>query len=301
MLGLRRGYKGLQPMSFADELEIVRKEANAAAQFLYASLAPNALAAEHTKVLARLNDAPLFWNTTIFALQKSAIVALGRIFQTNTPHNVARLPALAEDVSILSKDALAQRKQGTSPMRPEWIDAYLVNKYEPTPADIRVLKKQVGEWSAAYVARYKPLRDKGYAHREFSTETEAWQNLIGSTQIEELERMCTFLIALHDALWVNGLKPDVQERETKQRDLMENLRAAPSTPVARAERRFEAARQPARASAAARLSKNFFDCQTGDLRPRAVASLQSRRALWRGKAPDCAARRQPRLEAPPRR
>jgi hypothetical protein len=203
-------------MSFEDELEIFRKEANAAAQFLYASLAINALASGHRRVLNRLNDAPLFWNTTIFALQKSAIVALGRIFQINTPHNVARLLRLAEDVNIFSKESLALRKQGTSAKRPAWVDEYVLDKYEPTPADIRSLKKQVAEWRRAYVARYLPLRDKGYAHREFPTDTDAWQSLVANTQIEELERMCMYLIALHEALWelyVNGRKPSPELRE----------------------------------------------------------------------------------------
>jgi hypothetical protein len=75
----------------------------------------NALAAEHPRVLDGPNDAPVFWNTTIFSFQKSAIVALGRIFETDTPHNVAWLLKLAEDVSVFSKEALALRKQGTSP------------------------------------------------------------------------------------------------------------------------------------------------------------------------------------------
>src|SRR4051812_46114255 len=102
-------------VSFEEELEIFRKEANAAAQFLYASLALNALASEHHRVLDHLNDAPLFWNTTIFALQKAAIVALGRIFQTDTAHNVARLLKAAQGLSVFSKESLALRKQGDSP------------------------------------------------------------------------------------------------------------------------------------------------------------------------------------------
>jgi AbiU2 len=150
-------------MSFGEELEVFRKEANAAAQFLYASPNAECPRAEHPRVLDHLNDAPVFWNTTIFSLQKSASVALGRIFETDTPHNVARLLKLAEDVSVFSKEALALRKQGTSPTRLEWIDDYLMDVYEPTVGDIRILKKRVGEWRDAYTARYKPLRDKGYA------------------------------------------------------------------------------------------------------------------------------------------
>lgn len=226
-------------VSFENELELFRKEANAAAQFLYSSLALNALASEHRRVLDRLNDAPLFWNTTIFALQKSAILALGRVFETDTKHNAARLfKAASDDLSIFSREALARRKQGTSATRAEWVDEYVRDKYEPTAKDIRNLRKQVDAWRDIYDDRYRPLRNKGYAHREFATDSDEWQSSIGKTQIDELERMCTFLLVVNRALWelyVNGRKLDLEESEHSINEMLHSkgLRDSPPEIIVR--------------------------------------------------------------------
>lgn len=220
-------------MTFEDELELFRKEAGAASQFLYASLALNALASEHRRVLDRLNDAPLFWNTTIFALQKSAILALGRVFQTDTNHNAARLLGAASELSVFSREALAQRRQGTLATRPEWVDDYVKNSYEPVPEDIRNLRRQVDAWRVVYDERYKPLRNKGYAHREFATDSDDWQGLVAKTQVAELERMCTFLLDLHEALrelFNNGRKPDVKESEYSIIEMLHAERLSDSPP-----------------------------------------------------------------------
>ena len=69
--------------------------------------------AEHDpSVVKRLNVAPLFWGTVLVSLQKSAIIALGRVFEKekDSKHNVARLMREAEQIEIFSKDALARRK-----------------------------------------------------------------------------------------------------------------------------------------------------------------------------------------------
>src|SRR6476646_4049572 len=101
-------------MSFKDELEIFRREAEAAAQFLYGWQAVDALAADHPKVLKRLNTAPLFWNTVQGAMQKATIVALGRIFDVGSAHTVATLLRSAGDIGIFSKQELGRRKREAS-------------------------------------------------------------------------------------------------------------------------------------------------------------------------------------------
>jgi hypothetical protein len=198
---------------FKDELVIFRTEANSAAQFLYASLAVNALASEHPRVLKRLSVAPLFWNSAQASLQKSAIIAPGRIFDNDSLHNVSRLLKKAEDLGIFSKEALGRRKQGTSASPPEWLEEYLTGAHELSAQDIRKLRNEVREWRRVYETNYKPLRDKVYAHREFPNDAEELHALLASTRVEELERMCTFLISLQDALWElyeNGMEPVVE-------------------------------------------------------------------------------------------
>ena len=154
--------------------------------------------------------APLFWNTSLASLQESAIIALGRIFDNDSPHNVGSLLTKAEDLRIFSKDALGHRKQGTSATAPEWLEDFLAQAYEPSAQDIHELGSEVRKWRRVYEATYKPLRDKIYAHRELPNDAEELRAAIASTRVKELEQMCTFLISLQDALWElyeNGREP----------------------------------------------------------------------------------------------
>ena len=230
---------------FRTELETFRTEAEAAAQFLYASLAVNALASTHDGILKRLNTAPLFWNTIQGSLQKSAFIALGRIFDNNSPHNVARLLSRAQEVGIFSKDELARRKQGEAQTRPEWLDDYLSGAYETTSQDIRRLRKEVNKWRKVYEEKYKPLRDRYYAHRDLKSEQDELQTLISSTRVDELERMCIFLISLHDALWEayeNGREPIVAQKTHSVLEMLQpdhRIRSAPEIVAHQARKFFE--------------------------------------------------------------
>src|SRR5208337_4560616 len=127
-----------QDTMFEHELEVFRKEAEAGIQFLYAYFAVHAVAADHKSVYNLLNRAPLFWNTAPGALQTAAFMALGRVFDHNSPHNLSVLLRMAQEhVEIFSKEALRRRKQGTNPDRPNWLDNYMKDVYEPTTKDFR--------------------------------------------------------------------------------------------------------------------------------------------------------------------
>lgn len=82
--------------AFRRELEVFRREQEAGAQFLYAYFALHAVPYDNPAVLEWLNTAPLFWNTCAGALQMSAFIVLGRIFDQNSPHNVDTLLRMAE-------------------------------------------------------------------------------------------------------------------------------------------------------------------------------------------------------------
>ena len=75
---------------FTHELEIFRTEAQAGAQFLYSYLVFKTIVGENRKVLSLVNQTPLFWNTTLGALQTSFFIVLGRIFDQTSEHNIDR-------------------------------------------------------------------------------------------------------------------------------------------------------------------------------------------------------------------
>src|SRR5579863_4256369 len=133
---------------FERELEIFRTEAEACAQFLFAFLAVHDVAYRKKAVHKLLNRAPLFWNTCLGALQASAFIALGRVFDSNSQHNINQLLMVAQDnrTQLFSKAGLSRRKQGTRPQPPGWLQEFLHSVREPSADDFRKIKKRVAKW-----------------------------------------------------------------------------------------------------------------------------------------------------------
>jgi hypothetical protein len=205
--------------AFERELEILRTEAEEAAQHLYAYLAIHATAAQHSEVANLLNTAALFWNTTLRALQTSAFIALGRAFDNDKDsHGVARLLRLAVDnPQIFTLDALAVRKQGNNPTRPD-----LSSAYAPVPADFEWLQQKIDEHKAIYDEKIKPLRNKIFAHKDIQSNAKIHE-LFARTNIREWQTVTLFLQSIYNALWqlyFNGMKLNLQEHSPSVEDML---------------------------------------------------------------------------------
>jgi hypothetical protein len=201
-------------IDFGGELELFRTEAESAIQFFYAWDATHAVAATSPKVRRLLNEAPLFWNTSLGALQASTLVALGRLFDPDlNNHSVTKLLASAHsNLQIFSAQALAGRKRSQNTNADEWLPEYLKTVYEPTGEDFRRLKRHVAVRRKIYEEKYRPLRHKVFAHRGVATRDEV-ADLFAKTNIRELQQLLVFLRRLHQALWelyFNGRKPVLQ-------------------------------------------------------------------------------------------
>ncbi len=195
---------------FEHELEIFRTEAEAGTQFFYAYLAVHSVAANHKAIYKLLNMAPLFWNTCLAALQTASFMALGRIFDHDSNHNLSKLLRIAQDHrEIFSKRALGQRKLGDSPVPPTWLAEYLHDSYEPTVRDFRRIRAHVRKRRQLYESNYRDIRHKWFAHKAVSDQTEI-AALFGKTNIRDLQKLFAFLCSLYEALWelfFNGRKP----------------------------------------------------------------------------------------------
>ena len=155
-----------QDAQFERELEVFRTEVAAGTQFFYAYLAVHAVAADRQPVNELLNRAPLFWNTCLAALQTAAFIALGRIFDQDSAHNLDRVLRFAQDSpQMFSRAALGRRKQGNNPQSPEWLDEYLRNAYEPTSTDFRRIRAHIRKRRKTYENNYRDLRNKVFAHK----------------------------------------------------------------------------------------------------------------------------------------
>jgi hypothetical protein len=210
--------------TFEKELEIFGREADATAQFFYAYLAIHATAARNSEVANVLKKATLFWNTTLAALQTSAFIALGRVFDTDTKsHGVHRLLDLAEDnPEIFSLDALAARKQANHSEEPDWLDDYLASAYVPSAGDFQELRRRSDEQRAIYENIYKRIRNRIFAHKDIAT-LSIINDLFSKTNVQEWQVMAPFLQSLHEALWqlyVNGKKPVLRNRRHSVDDML---------------------------------------------------------------------------------
>ena len=139
------------------------------AQFLFAFLAVHDVAYRRTAVHELLNRAPLFWNTCLAALQTSDFIALGRVSDSDSLHNVNQLLRLAQDnrTQLFSKAALARRKQAASSNAHERLGEYLRYVAEPSAGDdFRRIRKLMARWRRTYEAHYRDVRHRLLAHKE---------------------------------------------------------------------------------------------------------------------------------------
>jgi hypothetical protein len=195
---------------FLHELGVCRSEVHSAIQFFYAYLALNDALADNQQAHSLVNRTPLFWRTTLGALLSSYFIALGRIFDQDSQHNLDKLLKTARDHSIIfSSAALKTRKRENSNNADEWIDEYMKDVYVPNDDDFRRLKKHIRRYRKIYEKNYREIRHKVYAHKELSKPEEI-AALYSQTSIEEMQKMLVFLNKFYESLWQlfhNGRKP----------------------------------------------------------------------------------------------
>jgi hypothetical protein len=162
-----------------------------------------------------MNAAPLFWITTDHAMLLSAIVALGRIFDQDSKHNIGKLMATAlENLALFSKAALAARRVSAG-LTKAAAAKYVADKHELTAPDVRALRKEIAAWRRIYEDRYRDVRHKIFAHKGVSNVQEA-NELLAKTSVDQLKALFAFLSALYSALWElfhNGREPSLSIRE----------------------------------------------------------------------------------------
>jgi HEPN superfamily AbiU2-like protein len=204
---------------FLEELDVFREGAEAASQYLYAYLTIDRLARERQRVRQHVGENATFWLTVQSALQISLLMALHRVFDQQSAHNLDRLIRLAERhrLGLFSRAALARRKSGGGP-DPSWLTQYVSAAHEPTVDDIRELRRRVAGLRRVYEPRYRDLRHV-HAHTKAASATEIAQ-LFARTRVAELQQLVVALLALHEALWQlfwNGVRPLVRKMRSSAR------------------------------------------------------------------------------------
>jgi hypothetical protein len=156
-----------------------------------------------------MNLNPLFWVTAHHAMILSTFVALGRIFDHNSKHNIDTLMSMAsKHLPAFSRAALAARKRAAGLTQKQAAE-YVADAHELSRDDLKHLRKQIASWRRVYEERYRDVRHKIFAHKALSDASEVDQ-LLSKTNIPEIQRLFGFLSALHSALlqaFVNGRRP----------------------------------------------------------------------------------------------
>ena len=192
---------------FEYKLEVFRRESNEAVQHLYAYLTMHAVAGDDKSVRQLFNSEPLFWLTTLRALQTSVFIVLGRIFSQKSKHSLDALLRIAEkDREIFSRECLAVRKSEIQGLD---VQRYVRDAYVPKAADFRGFRREIKDWRRIYEANYRAVRNRIFAHADVS-QPDDLGSLFAKTNIREIERLVTDLVALHSRLQnllQNGTEP----------------------------------------------------------------------------------------------
>ena len=196
--------------NFEDELEVYRREEEEAQQSFFAYIGVRDLIAQRADVHRLVNRNSMFWITTHHALMVSFFMAVGRIFDPASKHNVGRLMrAVENNRPLFTREALRQRKKPL--LLPGQADEYVDGKHELTVEETRDIKGRIDDWRKIYQDRYLEIRHH-FAHKKYSDLNEI-NALMAKTDIEEMKSMFGFLHALHEALaemYLNGRLPALQ-------------------------------------------------------------------------------------------
>lgn len=194
------------------DYELTRDEVNTAIESFYTYIEIHNFAAEDNDVYRTLNEAPTFWNIQLYCLQTAFFIALGRIFDNGQDvHSVHKLlAATLAHPEYFSKRALSIRKTAGKG-KPEWLDDYLAEVFEPSMPDLRELKKALAPYKKKFDTVYGDIRDYVFAHKILK-EKERVSELFGKTQIKDIDDMLYFLHDLLEALFrlfQDGRRPEL--------------------------------------------------------------------------------------------
>ena len=198
--------------AFEERLAVFQADVAIAARSYFAMAAINHLAGQDSDLLARLNEAPDFWNLVQANNQTTLFSALGRIFDQDTIaiYTIDRLVMAAQKDggAMFSADRIADRKRRDSTNAREWLPKYMMEVYVPTVDDLRALRRLVDKYRKIFNATYRPIRNQVMAHGS-ATRAEA-EALFARTRHPELRRILRFLQRLSDGVWSlywNGQHP----------------------------------------------------------------------------------------------
>ena len=144
-------------IEFEKRLNALFNDSRACAVFLYTELTIHQLAATNNKTFERINGHSEFWNGILGALQSSAFVALGRIYDDDRHSNSAlQLLRFAEkNIGIFGRSYIERRKI-RSGLTKDVAKLYASEAYELPRGGLTSLRTEFDAKRQFYVKHIQP-------------------------------------------------------------------------------------------------------------------------------------------------
>jgi hypothetical protein len=175
----------------------------------------NVTASKDKEVGAVLNSTPSTWDTIMHSLQTTMFILLGRVFDIDDEafsiHKFVKY--CSEHVEEFSWAALRQRKMNGLEKPPQWIEEYLNSAHYPQKEELLRLRGEVSKRCKIYEEKYKPIRHKLMAHKDFASIGRT-DTLFAVTNIKELEEIVSFCNQIKLAIfeqYYNGRQIDLSK------------------------------------------------------------------------------------------
>jgi len=152
-------------IEFEERLDALFNDSRACVVFLYTELAFHQLAATNERTFERINGHSEFWNGILGALQSSAFVALGRIYDNDRRSNSAlQLLRFAETNLGIFKRSFLEKRKVRAGLRESEATVYASEAYELAREGLTSLRVELDANRQFYVNRIQPIRHNVIAH-----------------------------------------------------------------------------------------------------------------------------------------
>lgn len=228
-------------IEFEKRLDVLFNDSRACAVFLYTELTFDHLAATNNKTFERINGHSAFWNGILGALQSSAFVALGRIYDNDRRSNSAlQLLRFAETNLGIFKRSFLEKRTVRAGLSESQATVYASEAYELPRGGLTSLRVELDANRQFYVNRIQPIRHNVIAHAGRLTKEDR-DDLFKKLFIRELESVAVFPLRLYEALYklyFDGREPQLDDVPTS---VVEVLKAGAPPHVSTWEHRHVAA------------------------------------------------------------
>lgn len=208
-----------------EKLENFRSEAEQALRNYYALRAFRSLL-KSKKSVRELNKNPEFWVIFESAILTKLFICIRRLFDSGrSSFNAQKFIEYAEqNIELFSLEKLRERKIAKNSDAAEWIDDYMIGKYEAKVEDIRNLSRLIRENSKKMKGIYTDVASKVYAHAVLIDHKDI-SELHSTLRFDEIEKSLLSVWHCYSQIWMmyeNGRKPQLNVATYEHKDEVEN-------------------------------------------------------------------------------